>query len=291
MHAFEYLAPQSLTEAVRALASRSGATSLLAGGTDLIVAMRSGRRRPASVVDVKHIPELTTIAVHADRVDIGAAVSCRTLYAHPIVSQRFAALTESARCVGGIQIQGRASLGGNLCNASPSADVIPSLMVHGATAQVAGERGVRTVAVGDFCTAPGRTCLADGEILVRLCVPLPPARSGSMFLRFTPRNEMDIAVVNAAAYIELDDSDRFSTVRVAIGAVAPVPLLVREVTDSLGGQPATDATLREAAAICARAARPITDMRGTIEHRRQLVKVLVTRALTGALRRAKGESA
>lgn len=291
VHAFEYLAPQSLTDAVRALASRPGATSLLAGGTDLIVAMRSGRRRSTSVVDVKHIPELTAIAVHADRIDVGAAVSCRTLYAHPVVSRRLAALTESARRVGGIQIQGRASLGGNLCNAAPSADVIPSLMVHGATAEVASERGVRTVAVSDFCTGPGRTCLADGEILVRLSVPLPPVRAGSMFLRFTPRNEMDIAVVNAAAYVELDDAGCCSTIRVAIGAVAPVPLLVQEVTASLSGRPATDEILREAAGISAGAARPIADMRGTIEHRRQLVKVLVTRALSGALRRARGELA
>jgi carbon-monoxide dehydrogenase medium subunit len=289
MHGFEYLAPVTLPEVVRAAASRPGAVSLLAGGTDLIVGMRAGRRRPTLVVDVKKIPELTGIVCAGTEVVVGAAVPCRTVYEHPVIASRFTALAEAARRVGGIQIQGRASLGGNLCNAAPSADVVPSLMAYGALGTIASPSGLRTLAVSDFCVGPGRTRLADGEVLVNLTLPLPTTRSGAMFLRFTPRNEMDIAVVNVAACVELDEAlQSLRAIRVAIGAVAPVPLLVDEVTASLTGRPANDATLREAAAICERVARPISDLRGTIEHRRQLVTVLVRRALEGALQRARG---
>lgn len=292
MQAFEYSAPRSLDEALHMFASPAGGASLLAGGTDLIVGMRTGRKRPILVVDVKKIRELRGISIKDNALDLGAAVPCREIYKNPAVTQHFPALVESARLIGGIQIQGRATVGGNLCNAAPSADAIPSLIVYGATASVVRANGNRSIPVEDVCVEPGKTCLSAGEILVSLKIPVPSNHSGAMFLRFIPRNEMDIAVVNAAVFVELDDSlNTFRSLRIAIGAVAPIPLFVKQATEKLVGQPVTEASIAEAARICTEAARPIADMRGTIEHRKQLVKVLVTRALNGAVARARGVTA
>jgi carbon-monoxide dehydrogenase medium subunit len=292
MHAFEYCAPEDLQEALRVASSASGTASFLAGGTDLIVGMRVGRRNPRVVIDVKKIPLLTEIQRIDDDLTLGAAASCRSVYQSPLVSSAFPALVDSASLIGGIQIQGRATLGGNLCNAAPSADTVPALIAYRASAVVDGPRGTRTVPVEDFCVAPGRTSLAPDELLVRLVIPWPARSSGAMFIRFTPRNEMDIAVVNAAANVELDPSRTVvAAARIAIGSVAPRPLYVAEAGQALVGRPVTDDSIEEAAAISQEVARPITDMRGTIEHRRQLVRVLVARAIRGAFRRAKGEVA
>jgi carbon-monoxide dehydrogenase medium subunit len=292
MQEFEYSAPESLAEALRLLASRPGASSLLAGGTDLVVAMRAGRRRPTLIVDVKKLRELAQISTDDGKFAFGAAVPCRKIYGHPVIARHFPALADAARLIGGIQIQGRATVGGNLCNAAPSADTIPSLIAYGATAVVASAAGSRNIPVEDVCVSPGKTCLSDGEILTRLTMTLPPKNSGAMFLRFIPRNEMDIAVVNVGVSVELDDECRtFRTVRVALGAVAPIPLVVKDLAGKMAGQAVNEQSIAEAAQICRAAARPINDMRGTIEHRRQLVKVLVTRALQGAVQRARGIAA
>jgi len=282
----DYRAPSRLDEAIALLAGE-GARSL-AGGTDLMVQMRSGRLNPGRIVDLKRIPEMLGVREVAGGFEIGAATACAAIGEHAALATAWPGVVEAARLIGSAQVQGRASLGGNLCNASPSADVIPSLMVHGATAQVAGERGVRTVAVGDFCTAPGRTCLADGEILVRLCVPLPPARSGSMFLRFTPRNEMDIAVVSVGAAVVLDAKlARIVSARIALGAVAPTPLLAQQAGALLAGQEPGDAAYQQAAEAARGIISPIDDMRGTREFRRHVTGVLVRRALETAVARAR----
>ena len=160
-----------------------------------------------------------------DRLTIGAAVSCRTIWEHPEIAERFPALTDAATLIGGIQIQGRATFGGNLCNAAPSADTVPPVIVYGAIAHIISARGERDVPVEEICTGPGRTSLAPDEILVSLSIPAPPANSGTAFLRFIPRNEMDIAVANAAARVDLDEAGTtFKSARIAIGAVAPTPL-------------------------------------------------------------------
>lgn len=292
MHAFEYLAPATLAEAVRAMASAPGPVSLLAGGTDLIVGMRGGRTRPARVVDVKQIAELSAISLSDDQVEIGAAVTCGRIYRHPELAAVVPALVESARLIGGIQIQNRATLGGNLCNASPSADLIPSLIAYGATAIVAGAGGRRALAVEQFCTAPGRTALAAGELLLQLRMPRPAADSGAAFLRFTPRREMDIAEVNVGVFVQLDTRrERFAAVRIALGAVAPRPLLVGAAGEQLAGQPVSAQAIDDAAALCVTQAQPIPDMRGTVAHRRQLIRVLVARALKRAVGRARGGAA
>lgn len=292
MHDFDYCAPDNLEELLALKSTHAGESSLLAGGTDLIVFMRGGRKRPALVIDGKHIPELTELKLEDSRLILGAAVSCRRIYEHHQVARNYPALAESTALIGGMQIQGRATVGGNLCNSAPSADTVPTLIVYGATAHVSGTGGNREVPVEEFCLAPGKNCLGDNEILVKLTLPLPPAHSGAKFLRFIPRNEMDIAVVNAAVYIELDASgNTFKAARIAIGAVAPIPLLVEEAGAALVGRAVGEDAIALAAKIARAAAKPIADMRGTVEHRLQLVEVLTARVLRAAVERAKGRSA
>ena len=289
MKDFQYLAPRRLDEAAALMAEHAGSAQLLAGGTDLLIFMRNGRKSPDVVIDAKKIPELTRLQLDAGRLTIGAAVSCRTVWEHPEISEKFPALADAAALIGGIQIQGRATFGGNLCNAAPSADTVPPVIVYGAVAHIVSARGEREVPVEKICTGPGRTALAADEILVSLSIPVPAANSGAAFLRFIPRNEMDIAVANAAARVDLDETGgTFKAARIAIGAVAPIPLYVEAAGAALSGRPVNDESIAEAARIARDAATPINDMRGTVEHRKQLVEVLTTRALRRAIARAGG---
>jgi len=288
---FEYLAPRTLREAVRLLAEKGEQARVLAGGTDLIVQMRNRRRQPERVVDVKQVPELNQITYTARKgLRIGAAVPCSQIYRDPEVTARYAGLVDAAAIIGGIQIQGRASLGGNLCNASPSGDSIPALIAYGAVAEITGPEGAREVAVADFCTGPGRNVLRPGELLVALRLPTPPKNTGAHYLRFIPRNEMDIAVVGAGAFVELGNRGKeFKSARIALGAVAPTPLFASQAGELLAGKPVGDEAIAEAAEAAKAIAKPITDMRGTAEFRLHLVGVLTRRALQGAVKRARGE--
>ena len=279
---FDYASPQSLQEAVALLSANPGARPL-AGGTDLLVQMRSGRKDTACVVDVKRVPELNEISYDPARgLTLGAVVPCYRIYANSTILRNYRSLADVAALIGGTQIQGRASIGGNLCNAAPSADSIPLLIALGARCRIAGPSGAREVAVEDFCTAPGRNVLAPGELLVSIQLPPPAPGSGARYLRFIPRNEMDIAVAGAGVHVVMDNGN-FRSARIALAAVAPTPLFVREAGDSLAGRPASDASLAEAAEFARRAARPITDMRGTADYRRHLCGVLTRRALEDAI--------
>ena len=290
MKDFQYLAPRKLDEAAALMAEHADSAQLLAGGTDLLIFMRNGRKSPDVIIDAKKIPELTRLDLNPDSLTIGAAVSCRTIWEDPEITGRFPALADAATLIGGIQIQGRATFGGNLCNAAPSADTVPPVIVYGATAHIVSARGERHAPVEEICTGPGTTSLAADEILVSLTIPTPPANSGAAFLRFIPRNEMDIAVANAAARVDLDEAGgTFKSARIAIGAVAPTPLFVEAAGAALGGKPVNDDAIVAAAQIARDAATPINDMRGTIEHRKQLVEVLTARALRRACDRARGE--
>lgn len=287
MKDFQYLAPRKLDEAAVMMAEHAGSAQLLAGGTDLLIFMRNGRKSPDVIIDAKKIPELTRVHLDSERLTIGAAVSCRTVWENTEITEKFPALTDAASLIGGIQIQGRATFGGNLCNAAPSADTVPPVIVYGATAHIVSARGERDVPVEQICTGPGLTSLADDEILVSLSMPVPAANSGAAFLRFIPRNEMDIAVANAASRVDLDATGAtFKSARVAIGAVAPVPLFVEAAGAALRGRPVNEESIAAAARIARDAASPISDMRGTIEHRLQLVEVLATRTLRLAITRA-----
>jgi carbon-monoxide dehydrogenase medium subunit len=285
---FDYVAPQSVAEAAALLAEHGERARILAGGTDLLVQMRAGRRQPALVVDVKNIPELTSIAWDPNHgLTLGAAAPCYQIAANEQVSRHYPSLAEVASLIGGTQIQGRASIGGNLCNAAPSADAVPLLIALSATCRILSPVGERTVAVEDFCTAPGQNVLGQGELLVSLHLPAPRPSQGARYLRFIPRNEMDIAVAGAGVSVVLNDG-HFESARIALAAVAPTPLFVREAGDSLAQQPVNDESIARAAAIARDAARPITDMRGTMEYRRHLCEVLTRRALQQAVARARG---
>ena len=289
MHAFDYATPESVADAVVMLSDHGKNACVLAGGTDLIVQLRENRRRTDLVVDVKKIAELNALSYDAATgLTIGAAVPCYRIYGDAEIAAAYPGLMDAARLVGGTGIQGRASLGGNLCNASPAGDTIPPMIVLSGEAEIAGPNGTRKVAVEDFCTAPGRTVLGDGEFLVSLHFPAPKPNSGAFYRRFIPRNEMDIAVVGVGASVVLSgDGSSFVSARIAVGAVAPTPLFVREAGDALAGQPVSDDSIRRAADIARDAARPISDMRGTAEYRKHLTSVLTRRVVEGAVQRAK----
>ena len=291
MHEFEYCAPANLDEAVGLMATHKGAANLMAGGTDLIIFMRARRKRPELLIDAKKIPELSELKMDKNGLTIGASVSCRSLYENAKIARAYPALVDSTSLIGGMQIQGRASIGGNLCNAAPSADTIPTLIAHNAVANVINDKGARQIPVAEFCIAPGKTALQEKDILVNVFIAAPPANSGARFLRFIPRNEMDIAVANAAAYVELDDSgQKFQSARISIGSVAPTPLYVEAAGAALAGKAVNDESILNAAQIARDAASPIEDMRGTVEHRLQLVETLTKRVLNDAVKRARGET-
>jgi carbon-monoxide dehydrogenase medium subunit len=288
MHAFDYARPGSLAEAL-ALAANGRRTLFLAGGTDVIVQLREGRRTCDLLIDLKHVPELTSITVGpSGALEIGAAVPLAEIYEHPVVRRDFPALVDAASIIGGVAIQSRASLGGNLCNASPAADSSPALMALGATLRIAGPAGERTLPVADFFTGPGQNVLQPGEILVSIQVPPLPPQSAAFYHRFIPRNEMDIAVASSGVYLALDDAGRIADARVALGAVAPTPILVPAARDALlGREPGAEAFAAAGEAARA-AASPIDDMRGSVIQRRHLARVLTVRALENALRRIRG---
>lgn len=292
MKPFEYVAPKTVAEAVAFLAEKGDRAGVLAGGTDVIVQMREGRRHYDWLVDVKHIPEVNELHTDSDNgFRIGAAVPCYRIYQDARLPRAHPGLIDAVSLVGGIQIQSRASIGGNLCNASPAADTIPALIASEAVCTVAGPEGQREVPVENFCTAPGKTALRRGEFLVNLRLPATPfgcANVGSAYLRFIPRNEMDIAVVGAGVSIALDAGRGHCTAaRIALAAVAPTPLLVPEAARALVGTALTEDDLARAAGLAQKAARPISDMRGDADYRRHLVGVLVHRALRIACARAK----
>jgi len=277
MSLLEYTAPASLEQATQALAGATGA-KILAGGTDLLVQMKLGLREPEAVVDIKNVPELMAISVDDQGLHLGAAVPGAVVTENPEIRRLYPGFAEALGLIGSSQVQGRCSAGGNLCNASPAADSVPALMVNRATCNIAGPRGVRTVAVEDFATGPGSNCLEPAELLVSFDLPLPPPRSSDAYLRFIPRTEMDIAVAGAAVALTLDERGVCSAARVAIGAVAPTALLVPAAADALIGSSLNDASLDRAAAAASAAAKPITDKRGTVEYRKKVVGVLVRRA-------------
>jgi carbon-monoxide dehydrogenase medium subunit len=289
LNAFDYAAPRTIAEAVALLAEKGDRARVLAGGTDIIVQVREGRRDLDLLVDVKGIPEVNVLSFDARQgLRIGATVPCYRVYEHADVQRVYAGLHDAASLIGGIQIQSRASLGGNLCNASPAADTIPALIASEAVCHIAGPQGTREVPVERFCTGPGRTVLGRGEFLVSFHLPAPRPHTGTHYQRFIPRNEMDIAVVGVGASVTLDAGRaRCLAARVALAAVAPTPLLVLEAGAALVGGPVSDSHIDKAAALAQAAARPISDMRGTADYRRHLVGVLTKRALGRALARAK----
>ncbi|WP_425617408.1 xanthine dehydrogenase family protein subunit M [Anatilimnocola sp. NA78] len=289
MKDFAYAAPESLSEANRLLQHAAGNVKILAGGTDIIVQLREGMREADLVVDVKKVPELQELTFSAQHgLRLGASVPCHKVYEHLKIAAAYAAIVDSAKIIGGWQIQSRASIGGNLCNSSPAADTIPSLIAHHAYCEITGPRGKRHVAVEQFCTGPGKNVLQKGELLVAIVFPPCLTHSGSAYERFIPRNEMDIAVVGAGSRVQLNAAcDTIEFARIGLGAVAPTPKYAQEASEWLAGKPATEESFAQAGELAKKVATPISDMRGPAEYRTHLVGVLVKRTLLKATERAK----
>lgn len=290
MHEIDYESPTSLADAVAILQKTRESVRCLAGGTDLIDHLRTGRIDARQIVDVKKLPELQILEAGPEGLRLGAAVCCRNVCAHAAIQKDYTALADSGAIIGGIQIQNRASLGGNLCNSGPAADSIPSMIALSGICVIAGPDGLREVPVEKFCVGPGKNVLKPGELLVEIRFPKPAAHSGSHYRRFIPRNEMDIAVVGVAAAVTLSaDGSQFVAGRIALGAVGPTPLLAEEASTKLIGQPVNDDTIAAAAAAARELAAPISDMRGTADYRKHLTEVLTRRVLSAAVTRARGE--
>ncbi len=290
MRAIDYVAPTSLSEAVSVLSAHGDRARPLAGGTDIIVQLRGGRRELDVLVDAKTIPELNQIELNDSGLRLGAAVPCYQIYQNQSVAAAYPGLIDAAGLIGSIQIQGRASIGGNLCNAAPSGDSIPPVITLGGEAHINGPNGWRAVAAEDFCTGPGRNVLEPGEILVGIQIPAPVANSGTAYLRFIPRNEMDIAVAGVSSSVVLDAAGQtIQSARIALASVGPTPILATAAGESLAGKAVSDDAIAEAGRLASEAASPITDMRGTIRQRHHLVDVLTRRTLNIAIRRARGE--
>lgn len=282
----DFEAPTSVREAVDLLNEAGDNARPLAGGTDLLVQMRGRAYDLDLVVDVKNIPELNELTYDPDNgLTIGAAVPCYRIYGNSTVRSVYPGIVDAANIIGGTQIQGRASLGGNLCNAAPSADSVPAMIAYSGVARIAGPNGNREVALEDFCTHVRQTVLEQGEVLVAVHFPTPAANSGANYIRFIPRNEMDIAVAGAGVSVELENGN-IKSARVTLASVAPTPLFVSEAGDAVAGKPATEETVRIASGLARDAAVPITDMRGTIEYRKHLCEVLTRRAMMTAIERA-----
>jgi carbon-monoxide dehydrogenase medium subunit len=281
-----YEAPQTLAAAVALLAGAGGQARVLAGGTDLLIQMRAGRLVPGLLVDVKGIAEMTAIVAENGGFRFGAAASCMELVEHKAFAREWPGVTDAVKLIGSVQVKGRATVGGNLCNASPAADSVPALIAAGAVARILGPGGTREVRVEDIPAGPGRTTLAAGEIVVSFFLPPRAARSGDAYLRFTPRTEMDIAVVGAGVNLALDEKGVCTQARVSLGAVAERALLVPEAAAALIGSKVGADALQRLAAAASAACRPIDDKRGTREFRIEIAGVLARRAAAVALDRA-----
>ena len=283
-----YEAPRTLEQAVELIQAESGLSRVLAGGTDVLVQLRSGMVEPELIVDIKRIDEMKLITAEDGGFRIGAAVSGAELGEHDGVRRLWPGVVEAMELIGSTQVQGRATLTGNLCNASPAADSVPAMIAANATARIVGPSGTRECPVSEIATSPGKTSLNKGELIESIFLPARPERSGDAYLRFIPRSEMDIAVVAAGVSLTLDADGRCMAARVVLGAVAPTAILVEDAGAVLVGSKLDDAALDAMAAACSAACRPIDDKRGTVSYRTKVAGVLAKRATLIAAERARG---
>jgi len=287
LHDFTYEAPGTVDEAVRLLAAPGDGARVLCGGTDILIQMRAGVRKPSRLVDVKGIPELRQIKFDPKSgLRLGAAVACIEIFENELMQKHYPGLTEAAHLIGSTQIQSRASVGGNLCNGSPAADTTPALIALSAVAHIVGPGGARDVPVEEFVTGPGQTVMKPGELLVELRIAAPKPHSSDAYLRLIPRNEMDIAVVGVGTALTLD-GNRCVAAKIALGAVGPTQIVARKAGESLVGKTLDDAAIENAGRLASEVCTPIDDMRGTAEYRRHITGVLTRRTLQIAAERAR----
>ena len=287
MSEIQYQTAKSVKEACKFMLAAKGKGYVLAGGTDLLVQMKSGLRTPGVIIDVKKIPEMTTIVEKKGSYTIGAATPAAVLGENKKLKKAWPGVIEAANLIGSTQVQGRASMGGNLCNASPAADSVPALVAAGCVVNIQGPKGKRSVPVEKFCAGPGKTTLKSGEIVVSLTLPARPKNSSDAYRRLIPRTEMDIAVVGMGVSLTMK-GDTCVAARVGLGAVAPTVLRVDKAEKALVGSKLDDKALAAASAACSAACKPIDDKRGTIHYRTKIAGVLLKRAAMIARDRING---
>ncbi|MBS96344.1 MAG: xanthine dehydrogenase family protein subunit M [SAR202 cluster bacterium] len=285
----DYSSPETLAEALSLLNEYQKDAGILAGGTDLIVKMRADRINPGQIIDIKSIPELNQVNINSNNdLTIGSAIPCYKIYNNDDIMNLRPELKDSASIIGGTQIQGRASFGGNICNAAPSADSVPLLISLGATCNVQSVNGERAIALEDLFSGPGQTVLEPNELLISITIPKKSDLSGANYIRFIPRNEMDIAVVGTGVSVTLSSNKKnFESVRVSLASVGPTPIFVDGIDKEVSGQEINDESIRVVSNMAKNASKPISDMRGTAEFRQHLCEVLTRRALITAVERAK----
>ena len=291
MRDFEYVLVSTSSEVISLLSDTGKKIKILNGGTDLITQLSDGRVEPDIVIDIKAIPEVNEIRIDDKGIFIGSAVTCLTLCRNAEIKKTYSGLFDAFSLIGGVQIQGRATIGGNLCNASPAADSIPALIAHNAECIIAGPNGNQTVPVSEFCIAPGKTVLKNNEILVGIHVPKPNGVYASAYERFIPRNEMDIAVVGVGSFLSINKDGAIQKARLALGAVGPTPLYVTKAEELLKGISIFDehlnTVLDKVSQVAQKTSIPITDMRGSADQRKHLVQVLTRRTLLTCVERIK----
>lgn len=287
---FEYFRPGSLEEAVSLLYEHGPQLNVLAGGTDLLVKIKNKAIHVSKVMDITGIDDLKILNEDNQSLIIGAAITQNEIAYYPAMAQKYTALKEGASQLGSRQVRNLATVVGNICNASPSAETAPALLVHGAKVTAVSCQGSRKIAIKDFFAGPGKNSLAPGELVTKLSLPAAPARSGSAYIKLSPRRAMDTATVGVAAYVRLDSAGKCNVCRIALGAVAPTPVRALKAEQAVIGAELTREVLAEAGRIAAGEASPITDIRASADYRRQMVDVITRRVLETAWQRAEGSN-
>ncbi|MSQ14345.1 MAG: xanthine dehydrogenase family protein subunit M [Dehalococcoidia bacterium] len=284
MYRFEYYRPTSVAEAVALLREKGEGGKILAGGTDLIPQMKERGRHPKYIVSLSLVKELRGISFdNGDGLKIGAGTLMAQVAEHPLINERFNVLAQGAELIGSLQTMNLATVGGNVCNAAPSADAVPAFIVMDSEVGIVGPGGSRTMPMWQVFEGPGRTALKPDEILTEVRVPTPTQNSAGVYIRHCPRKELDIAIAGVGVYLGLDSNNTISHARVCLASVAPVPLRATKTEEYLVGKQPSEAVYEQAGQIASGEARPITDMRGSAEFRHVLVKVLAIRCLRQAV--------
>jgi len=291
MNRFDYLQARTLPEAIALLGQDEG-TRIVAGATDFLVRWRQGLWKPRAVLSIQHIPGLDGVVyTPTTGLSLGSLVTIRTLELHPLIQQHYPALSQAATTFAGVQIRNLATVGGNICNASPSGDTLPALVAYGAECCLLGPEGERLVPLESFFMAPGRTALRPAELLVELHLPPPPPHTGALYIKHSPRSAMDISTVGVASMVTLEGQNGVCReVRISLGAVAPTVIRARSAEAVLRGQRLEAGLIQEAGRAAIEDARPIDDIRGTARHRRAIVEALTGRTLRSAIQMAQGAS-
>ena len=289
MQSFDYQKVYSLREAFDAASASKGASVFMAGGTDLLIQIKEGKRQLQGIIDVKGISEMNGVVITGGECFIGSLTNIRTLETSLSISEKVPLLAQAAAKLGSVQVRHRATVGGNLCNASPSADTAPALLALEAQAEIFGKTGLRVMDLQEFFLGPGTTALGDGEILTRLKIPLSRKRRGSVYYKLSTRKAMDLAFVGVAVLLELGGDDEISKTRIALGAVAPTPIRVPSAEKLLEGIRLSPEAAREAAELAARSCEPISDLRASAEYRKEMVRELCQQGLRVAYSRAKSQ--